>query len=50
MGSEAEAAQAIAAAAQLENTYIAQGTPIVVASRRSLRELGELGNLLRLAQ
>lgn len=49
-GYEAEAAKAIAAAAQLENTYIAPGTPIVVASRRSLRELGELGNLLRLAQ
>jgi hypothetical protein len=49
-GYEAEAAKAIAARAHLETIYIAPGTPIVVASRRSLMELDDLGNLLRLAQ
>src|SRR5581483_2025675 len=49
-GYEAAAAQALAAKAHLENSYIAPGTPIVIASRRSLTELNGLGSLLRLAE
>ncbi|HEV2550972.1 MAG TPA: hypothetical protein VGU20_26905 [Stellaceae bacterium] len=49
-GYEADAARTLAAKAHLENTYIATGTPIVVASRRSLRELDGFGSLLRPAQ
>jgi hypothetical protein len=49
-GYEADTAKALAAKAHLANTYMAAGTPIVIASRRSLSELDGLSSLLRLAQ
>ena len=48
-GYEANAAKALAAKAHLENSYVAPGTPIIVASHRALTELDGLSSLLRVA-